>query len=129
LSYLWGARRGLYLETELALLLEERKIEHHEWAAMYAVLEEFLFSSGGLINFANRDIRKAVENRYVNTPEKKKDIYLQLATFFNSTEGFGERKAEELPWLLEQAQDWEKLKKCISDLRVSCVVTSGILLL
>ena len=100
LMFLWGSRRGLYLETELALLMEERKIEHHEYSAIYIVLEELLFSSSGtyifqvefqveyfvgLLNFTNRDIRKAVENKYITSPEIRKEIHNSLATFFRVT--------------------------------------------
>lgn len=35
-----------------------------------------------------------------------------------TVEGWSERKVEELPWQLEQAEDWERLKVCISDLRM-----------
>jgi hypothetical protein len=56
LSYLWGSRRGLYLETELAVMLEEKGIEHHEWSSVYVALEDFLFSSSGLLNFSNRKL-------------------------------------------------------------------------
>lgn len=80
--YSQASRRGLYLETELALLMEEKKIEHHEYTAIYVTLEELLFSSSGLLNFSNRDVRKAVENRYLSTAEKRKEVHSQLAAFF-----------------------------------------------
>lgn len=32
MSYLWASRRGLFLETELAIVLEDISIEHHEWS-------------------------------------------------------------------------------------------------
>jgi hypothetical protein len=46
-----ASRRGLYLETELALLMEDKKIEHHEYSAVYVILEELLFSSSGISHF------------------------------------------------------------------------------
>ncbi len=38
------------------------------------VLEDILFSAGGLLNFSNRDIHKAVENRYLKKDAAKKEV-------------------------------------------------------
>eukprot|EP01114_Cavostelium_apophysatum_P020769 TRINITY_DN704_c1_g1_i1.p1 TRINITY_DN704_c1_g1~~TRINITY_DN704_c1_g1_i1.p1 ORF type:complete len:1493 (-),score=434.68 TRINITY_DN704_c1_g1_i1:288-4766(-) len=120
MSLIWASRRGLNLENELAIILEENfRIEHHEWSPVFVVLEELLFTSGGLISFSNRDIRAAVENKYLDSASMKREYHRHLATFFSSNiEGVTERKIEELPYQLEQAAEFEKLKTCISDLRV-----------
>lgn len=51
LGYIWGSRRGLYLDTELAQILEGQGVEPHQWSSIYMVLEDLLFSSSGSFLF------------------------------------------------------------------------------
>lgn len=118
LCYIWGSHRGLYLETELSQILEKQGFESHQWSSLYMILEDFLFSSSGLLKLANKDIELAVEHRYCSSKERKKEIHSQLAKFFLELEGFEERKVEESTWQLEQAEQWEELKKAVCDLRM-----------
>lgn len=67
---------------------------------------------------ANKDIELAVEHHYCPNKEKQKEIHTKIAKFFLSIEGYEERKAEEVCWQLEQAEQWEELKKAVSDLRI-----------
>lgn len=117
MSFLWASRRGLFLDAELGRLLEEEGLEFNNWQALYLGVEDLLLSSGGLINFANRDIRKAVEQRYLLNQDVKYKFHSRLATFFKKhIEGARERKVEELPHQLYSCEDWEQLKNTVTDL-------------
>jgi len=117
--YVWGSRRGLSLETELAPLLEKKGIEPHEWSSLYLVIEQLLYNSGGVLDFSNRDIRQAVKTRYLPGTSKRITVHKELADFFQkSSEGFGERKVEELGWQLERAHEFSSLRDVISNLNM-----------
>jgi len=117
MSFLWTSRRGLFLDAELGRLLEEEGVDFNTFQALYLGVEDLLLSSGGLIIFANRDIRKAVEQRYLQTQESKNKFHSRLAVFFKKhIEGARDRKVEELPFQLYSCQDWEQLKNTVMDL-------------
>jgi len=118
LGYIWNSRRGLFLDTELGVILEKlHNIDYNTWQAIYMGTEDLLLSSGGRIILANGDIYKAVEHRYFSDPQVKKQFHSELAEFFSkSVEGFTERKVDELAWNLYYAEEWEKLQVCISNL-------------
>jgi len=117
MSFLWASRKGLFLDGELGHLLEEEGLDYNTWQSLYLGVEDLLLSSGGLIVFANRDIRKAVEQRYLNTPQNKHKFHSRLASFFQKhIEGARDRKVDELPYQLSCCEEWEKLKNCVTDL-------------
>lgn len=75
---IYASRRGLFLDTELTPLMEQNKFEVHDWSSLIVVMEDLLFSSGGLINFSNEDVRMAVKTRYMSTE------YKEVPPFFHS---------------------------------------------
>mmetsp|Transcript_24246 Transcript_24246/g.26929 ORF Transcript_24246/g.26929 Transcript_24246/m.26929 type:complete len:1179 (+) Transcript_24246:885-4421(+) len=114
MSYLWASRRGLY-EVELGKLLEKKNIPNKKWSTFFLVVEDLLFSSGGIFNFSNGDIRTAVKKKYFQDSQTERSVHLELAEYFKtSTEGVSDRKVEELCWQLEKAEDWDTLRECLS---------------
>lgn len=123
MSLIWASRRGLS-ETELLELLgkDNEPLPHAYWSPLYLALEESLVSRSGLLTFFHDYLRKAVEDRYFYDPKNKcldagKECreHLRLADYFEKRE-LDDRKADELPWQLEWANEWERLKDCISNL-------------
>ena len=78
--------------------------------------ERSLAIRAGLVNFAHDYLRTAVQQELLPDESSQKSIRLQLAGYFQKIDEPTERKAEELPWLLRQAEAWEQLKDCLTDL-------------
>ena len=110
MTHLWASRRGL---TESELL----ELPHAVWSPLYLALHESLVSRSGLLNFFHDFLRKAVENRYLSTTNEKIAAHLSIADYFDSRE-IDDRKIDELPWQLRQAESWERLKDCVTDLDI-----------
>ncbi|MFH2057647.1 MAG: tetratricopeptide repeat protein [Pseudomonadota bacterium] len=111
LSLIWAARRGLS-ETEL---IEIMGLPRLTWSPLFLALHDSLVTRSGLLNFFHDYLRQAVQEKYIQTSEIEKNVHLRLAGYFKTNE-INERKIDELPWQLEQAQEWELLKDCLSDL-------------
>jgi len=68
-------------------------------------------------HFYVQDMRAAVYARYIAGKDQQKvETHKALANLFSKIEGHAERKVEELPYQLEQAQEYEKLRTCLVDL-------------
>lgn len=118
LSLLWGARRGLLLNTELSqLLTDKRGISEEIWMDFFVVADETLLADcSGLLLFANGAVRSAVESRYLKTESSKIEIHKELAAYFETIPDLTERKVEELPYHLAESKQWDKLRHCLRDL-------------
>lgn len=122
MSLIWASRSGLS-EAELLELLgkDKESMPRAYWSPLYLALEESLVSRSGLLTFFHDYLRKAVEDRYFYDPknkclnaEKKRQEHLRLAGYFEN-KPLDARKADELPWQLKEAQAWERLKNCITN--------------
>uniref|UniRef100_A0A6B2KWC3 NACHT domain-containing protein n=1 Tax=Arcella intermedia TaxID=1963864 RepID=A0A6B2KWC3_9EUKA len=117
MSYVWASRRGLVVDTELAYLLEKEKIDFNSWQTLFLGVEDLFLSSGGLLNFVNRDIRRAVQQRYLKDPNVTKKYHATLAEYFDKNiEGLTDRKVDELAHQLFHAEDWPKLQAVLLNL-------------
>jgi nephrocystin-3 len=118
LSLLWGARRGLLLNSELdQLLTVKRGLSEDVWMDFFVVADETLLADcSGLLLFANADVKKAVEARYLKNEAQKIEVHKELATFFEAIPDLTERKVEELPHQLAESRQWDKLRNCLRDL-------------
>ncbi|QTA93947.1 Tetratricopeptide repeat-containing protein [Desulfonema magnum] len=112
-SLLWAARRGL-TENELLDLLE---IPQVIWSPLFVAIQDaqeaLVSRKGGLLNFFHDYMRQAAERRYLSDHEVRKAAHLRLADFFEKQE-INSRTADELPYHLENADAFERLKACIS---------------
>ncbi|MEW6386990.1 MAG: tetratricopeptide repeat protein [Thermodesulfobacteriota bacterium] len=130
MSLIWAARRGLY-ESELLELLETdgQHLPRAFWSPLSLALEDSLVSRGGLLGFFHDYLRQAVHARYLTTSagepdqEAEQNAHLRLADYFEKRD-LDDRKADELPWQLHQAQAWERLQSCLTDLDLFLLLMS-----
>ncbi len=115
MSFIWASRRGLS-ETELLNLLgsNSQPLPIAYWSPLYLAVEESFVSKSGLLNFFHDFLRKAVEHRYLYNSNLKLEAHIRLADYFDKKE-LDERKVDELPWQLQQAGSWKRLKDCLID--------------
>jgi nephrocystin-3 len=121
LGLIWSARRGL-TETELLRLLRPENLPQLPiaiWAPLRAVLEESLVDRAGVLNFAHDFLRSAVETLFLPTANEKKDLKIKLAYYFEAQPPTY-RTCDELPWLLWQIKDFERLRKYL--LNIDCFI-------
>ena len=113
---LWAARHGL-AEAELLDLLTPgpEHLPQRAWAPLHLAAEHHLVSRGGLLGFAHADFRRAVEQRYLATPEWRTAAHHGLATYF-AEQPLGPRVADELGWQWAEAGDGPRLRATLSDL-------------
>ncbi|XP_033103648.1 uncharacterized protein LOC117106392, partial [Anneissia japonica] len=95
---IWCSNKGM---TE-AELTEYLKVSSRIWSPFYLSLEENLINRNGVLNFFHDHLRQAVERKYLNTPELKRQCYVDVADFFNKKD-IDDRYTEEVPYLLSQA--------------------------
>ena len=110
-SFLLAARRGLS-EAELLDVTggPEGPLPHLYWSPLFLAAESSLVTRSGLLNFAHDHIRRAANRRYGGGRGAHDD----LAAYFRAREP-GRRKAEELPWQLQQAERWDALRDVLLD--------------
>lgn len=114
LCAIWAARRGLS-ETEVREVVGAGDpVPAAEWSPFFLAASSCFISGGGLINFSNDELRRAVEHRYLSDPQDQKRAHLNLAAYFESREK-GPRVFEELPWQLMQAGAWRELADRLAD--------------
>eukprot|EP01125_Pyxidicula_operculata_P008164 TRINITY_DN275_c3_g1_i1.p1 TRINITY_DN275_c3_g1~~TRINITY_DN275_c3_g1_i1.p1 ORF type:complete len:1833 (-),score=537.60 TRINITY_DN275_c3_g1_i1:60-5486(-) len=115
MTLIYGSRRGLFIDSELTPLLEAKGFELQDWSSLIVVMQDMLFSSGGLINFSNDQVRAGVSKRYISD-EKKHAVHQELANFFSRLE-IGERKVDEYPYHLVRCKSYSQLQAFCSDMR------------
>ncbi|MGR3177956.1 MAG: tetratricopeptide repeat protein [Candidatus Anammoxibacter sp.] len=115
MSLIWASRRGLS-ETELLELLGSagKPLPQAFWSPLYLAAEESLVSRSGLLNFFHDFLRNAVESKYQQDQNAKRKTHLYLADYFEKRE-LDDRKVNELPWQLAQAEEWGRLKDCVAE--------------
>ena len=113
---IWAARRGL-TEAELRDLLGEEgePLAQALWAPVFLAAERALARRSGRLTFFHVYLRQAVEKRYLANPEHQRVMHLRLAKYFAERD-VDERRVEELPWQLQQAEAWESLKDCLTEI-------------
>lgn len=122
MSLIWASRRGL-IESELLELLgtNGNPLRRASWSPLFLATEEALISKSGMLNFFHDYLRAAVEARYLNGKELQQAAHLKLADYFEKRQ-LDERKVDEFPWQLRQAESWERLKDCTTDVKTFLVL-------
>ncbi len=111
-SLLGSARYGLS-EPELLDLLRREKEEQLPralWVRLARSAKAYLVERGELVGFFHRQLAEAVTARYAHRGTK----HAKLAAFFGQAPL--ERKLDEFPYQLQQAEDWQALAAALSDL-------------
>lgn len=112
MTLLWAARRGLS-EPELLEIMDD--LPPLLWAPLYLALHDSLVTRSGLLTFFHDFLRQAVHAKYIKKSETEKAAHLRIADYFEHCD-INQRKIEELPWQLVQAEHWEKLYNLMLDL-------------
>jgi tetratricopeptide (TPR) repeat protein len=117
MSYLWASHRGLS-EAELLDLLgsEGQPLPQVYWSEIYLAAESSLIDRSGFLSIYHKNLRDAVQLRYLPLIENQQFIHQQLAAYFQyKKHGYSARVAEEYPWHLQEAGDWQGLYDLLSD--------------
>jgi nephrocystin-3 len=117
LSLLWAARRGL-TEPELLEALKpagQERLPAALWSPVRCALEDGLVDRDGVLAFAHEYLHVAVERRYVPDAGTARALRLRLADEF-AARSVDARQADELPWLLRQAESRDRLRACLLDI-------------
>ncbi len=117
LGLIWAARRGLS-EIELLRLLRPPDLPQLPaaiWSPFRAALDESLVDRGGILNFAHDFLRLAVEQIFIPGGDYRGRLRLKLARDFER-QSITARTCDELPWLLLQCCEYDKLQACLLNL-------------
>ncbi len=112
MTALWASRAGLS-ESELLGITELTPLQ---WAPIDLALEEALGRNKNQLVLDHEYLRQAVKARYLATDEQRRNAHSELADWFQSCEGWHERKAEELPWQLAQSNRTECLRRTLANI-------------
>ena len=115
-TMLYCSRFGL-TENELLEILgtEGQPLPTLFWSPLSIAASNFLVNQSGLLNLFQPSFQKALENRYMKSPETKKKVYQRLAAYWDKRD-LSPRQCIELPWNLAQSQDYKKLSEVLSDM-------------
>ncbi|MFH0953763.1 MAG: tetratricopeptide repeat protein [Verrucomicrobiota bacterium] len=114
LGLIWAARRGLS-ESELLQLLrppDQLQLPPALWTPLRAALEDSLVDRGGILNFAHDFLRTAVEAAFAPDEDRRDELRLLLAGYFES-QSITARSCDELPWLLKETESLVRLRACL----------------
>lgn len=116
-ALVWAAHRGLE-EAELRDLLTltpGEPLPRAVLSPLYLAALAHLVDRNGLVGFASPHFRRAVEDRYLATPEARRAAHARLATYF-ANQPLGDRKVDELAWQQIAAGDATGLIATLGDL-------------
>ena len=115
LTLLASARRGLS-EGELYELVAGLGGADDLFPVLRQV-RPYLLSRSGILTFYHRNVGEAIHCRYLARSEDECTARRRLADYF-AAQLPSERRADELPWLLQQAEEWDRLKDCLADISI-----------
>ena len=113
MTALWASRAGL-TEPELLAITD---LKHLQWAPIDLALEKAFGRNGNRLVFDHDYLRIAVQDRYLPTDEERRQAHSVLADWYGVQSKWDDRKAEELPWQLQEAGRTNDLRTLL--LRVS----------
>ncbi len=120
LSHIWAAPHGLS-ESEI---IESSHLDRAELSLLLHAFDYHLIRVKGRLSFFHDHLRQAVEGRYLDQPLKKRDAWLQVASYFQTAEP-SSIKSQSLPWLLNRAEHWPMLKQSLLDISLIPYLTEG----
>lgn len=133
LGYLAASRQGLSEDELIDVLSEDEEVlpdfkrrspkspdvdrlPFVVWSRLYFDLEPYLtYRKAGdvsLLAFYHTQLAQVAKEKYLDNKEKY--FHLGLADYFESI-NLNDRKVDELPWQLEKAEEWFRLKEVITD--------------
>ncbi|MEP7219676.1 MAG: PqqD family peptide modification chaperone, partial [Bacteroidota bacterium] len=113
LGAIWGARRGL-TEGEIEKIVGCSRLELSE---MLAALDLHLLRDDGRLRLFHEELRGAVERRYLNEENERRDIHIRIAGYFREDIP-GRNRTAELLWQYRTAGELNALRDCLRDIGV-----------
>ena len=115
-SLISAARRGLS-ESELLEMLGPGggRLPEAIWSPLSLAAERSLLNRSGLIGFSHSYFRQAVRDKYLAAEAEQHTAHLRIADYFDRQD-VTDRKVDELPWQLLQANSWDRLTSVLTDL-------------
>ncbi len=116
LSIIWAARQGLS-ESELVDVMgqDDKPMPLSILSPFMLAADASLMNRSGMIGFNHDFLSESVRSRYLATESSRHSIHYRLAEYF-ARRDLGHRKLDELPWQLEHAGQWEKLRNLLADM-------------
>lgn len=115
MQFLWGARHGLS-EQELGDLTKANKTDV---GRLIQALDYHLMRRDGLLTFFHNHLREAAHQRYVQTPKLEQGTHNILGSYF-ALQPIGSRRQEEEPWQWQEANAWDALEDCLTNIPLLC---------
>jgi nephrocystin-3 len=116
MTALWASRAGL-TEPELLAITDLKPLQ---WAPIDLALEKAFGRNGNRLVFDHDYLRIAVRDRYLPSEEQQRQAHGWLADWYQESEGWNTRKAEELPWQMQKAERVQDLKEMLLDVHRLC---------
>lgn len=119
LTAVYTSRHGLS-DAEIWGIVElatSKSLESIQRNCIRRVLRDFTFSVNGLKNFSHQDYAAVVYTKYIRKPETNIREHHLLAHFFGKFPPC-DRKLDALPYHLEVAGSWSRLKLALVDVRM-----------
>lgn len=116
MACLWACRRGMN-EAELRDILGENKdlLPQRIWSPFVLAAERALIRQGGRLALANQAIAAAVEQRFLPDDSLRRQVHRELADYFLSVRGPGERQYAEVPYHLIRSNTWDRLGRFVTN--------------
>jgi len=112
MTAIWASRAGLS-ETELLAITEVAPLQ---WAPIDLALEKAFGRNGNRLVFDHDFLRIAVQDRYLPSEEQQRQAHSELADWYGAQDKWDERKAEEWPWQLQEAERRADLRALLLNL-------------
>lgn len=116
-AMIFVARKGLTEEEIWALLKMESRFEPTQEQAvkLMSILKEFTMVVNGLHSFSHEIYREVAYHKFISSREQLLRWHHIMARFFGQLPPC-DRKLEGLPYHLEMAGSWSKVKNCLTDI-------------
>ena len=88
-----------------------------KWGRLYRILSPHLLKRGEALGFYHRQLREAVERRYLPDEERMRQTHADIAGYFEGQPLTNKRKLEEQPFQQTLGQLWEALLGTLTDYR------------
>ena len=119
LSVIYVSRDGLTEDEVWRLLRLVTRVDpdEHTQIKLLAILKELTMVVNDLYSFSHEIYREVVYEKYIKTPDALVRWHFVLARFFSQFEP-GPRKLNCLPYHLQVAGAWSKVKNCLTDIEM-----------
>lgn len=113
---LWAAHKGLAEAEWLEVIRHgQEPVSRPEWRTLFLAMEPHLTQHSGLYAFGHDFLRDAVEKECLPSEDDRRTAHAALADYFEAQSVMSPRKAEEWPWQLHAAEDWNRLEIALTD--------------